>query len=128
MTSRPTPRAAAAATIHASDLDSILSLASVPLSYALRGASAPAPADRTEAQARIERMRALDTQRLKEKVAKGDADEEQVTALVKEMCAWPARAPCPRPILPPPAQRLLTHPPTHPPHPLNAMRPFQRAT
>ena len=92
-------RAAAPATISSNDLNSILGLASVPLQYALRGAAAPAAPDRTAALQRVDRMRALDTQRLKEKVAKGDADEEQVTALVKELCAfapacaWPPRAP-----------------------------------
>jgi len=55
----------------------------VPLTYALRGAAAPAAPDRTAALERVDRMRALDTQRLAEKVAKGDADEEQVEAMVK---------------------------------------------
>jgi hypothetical protein len=81
-------RAAAAATITANDLTSILGLANVPLQHALRGAEAPSAPDRSAALARVDRMRALDTQRLKEKVAKGDADEEQVTALVKELCAF----------------------------------------
>ena len=68
-------------------MTSLLSLAKAPLSQALRGADAPPKSDRTLAIERIDRMRALDTQRLKEKVEKGDADEEQVTALVKELCA-----------------------------------------
>jgi hypothetical protein len=87
-------RAAAPATISASALTSILGLASVPLTYALRGAAAPAAPDRTAALERVDRMRALDTQRLAEKVAKGDADEEQVEAMVKELCAWPGYCHC----------------------------------
>ena len=86
-----THRVAAAATINSSDLNSILSLASVSLSHALKGKSPPPKADRAAAQERIDRMRDMDTQRLKEKVSKGDADEEQVTALVKELCAWQRR-------------------------------------
>ena len=80
-------RGAAAMTINASDLSSILSLAQNPLSHALRGLSPPAKPDTSAAAARVDRMKALDTQRLKEKVEKGDADEEQVAALVKELCA-----------------------------------------
>ena len=74
-------------TINSSELDLVRSLATKPLK--LKGADVGPGASesaRQEALARRDKMQKLDTQKLKEKVSKGAADEEQVEMLVEEMC------------------------------------------
>ena len=73
-------------TISSNDLAFITSLAQAPLRRALSGADAPPAKDLTQAAQRKEFMLKLDTQKLKDKVEKGAADEEQVQLLVTEMC------------------------------------------
>jgi len=73
-------------TISSNDLAFITSLAQAPLRRALSGVDAPPPKDTRTAAQRKEFMIKLDTQKLKDKVEKGAADEEQVQLLVNEMC------------------------------------------
>ena len=73
-------------TISANDLAFITSLAQAPLRRALSGADAPPLKDTRSAVERKEFMIKLDTQKLKDKVEKGAADEEQIQQLASEMC------------------------------------------
>jgi len=74
-------------TISSSDLDFVRSLATRPIK--LKGAESGASVSdeaRRDALSRREYMQKLDTEKLREKVSKGDADEEQVEVLVSELC------------------------------------------
>lgn len=73
-------------TISANDLAFITSLAQAPLRRALSGTDAPPTKDTRSAAERKEFMLKLDTQKLKDKVEKGAADEEQIQQLASEMC------------------------------------------
>ena len=95
--------APAAATISSDYLNTVKAVAQQPLRNALMG-SPPVPRpprfDAEVAEERKERMRALDMQRLQEKVAAGAADEEQVVAIAKTLGASSRRAaPAPSPPL-----------------------------
>lgn len=112
--------APAAATISSDYLNTVKAVAQQPLRNALMG-SPPVPRpprfDAEVAEERKERMRALDMQRLQEKVAAGAADEEQVVAIAKTLGASLRRAApapplySPSPPLPPAhiAARLFSH-------------------
>ena len=75
---RPGP---AAMTITSDYLSSVKAVALQPLKSALQGKPPPPLRDTTLAEERKERMRAMDMQRLQEKVAAGAADKEQVVAI-----------------------------------------------
>jgi hypothetical protein len=83
--------------------------------------------DASLAEERKERMRALDMQRLQEKVAAGAADEEQVVAIAATLgaCAGAALLFCAAQRAPPRAHALTPPTHTHPPH---AQPSPQRAT